>query len=156
MAIDLELLREHCQRTLEHSHFSALGQQEVGKVRDSYVKNGQRTIIVSDRVSCFDRVVGTIPFKGQVLNQLASFWFERTQHIAPNHLIKVPDPCVSVVRECKPLAVEFVMRGYLTGSTDTSIWTAYERGDRNYLWSPPTRRASTPPETTRSFADADY
>jgi phosphoribosylaminoimidazole-succinocarboxamide synthase len=83
-------------------------------------------------VSCFDRVVGTLPFKGQVLNQIAAFWFEATARIAPNHLLEVPDPNVSIVRECRPLPVEFVMRAYLTGSTSTSIWTAYARGERRY------------------------
>ena len=83
-------------------------------------------------MSCFDVVVGTLPFKGQVLNQIAAFWFEQTRAIAPNHLLSVPDPNVSVVRECRPLPVEFVMRGYLTGSTSTSIWTAYARGERSY------------------------
>jgi phosphoribosylaminoimidazole-succinocarboxamide synthase len=83
-------------------------------------------------VSCFDRVVGTLPFKGQVLNEIAAFWFEATSKIAPNHLLEVPDPNVSLVKECRPLPVEFVMRAYLTGSTSTSIWTAYARGDRSY------------------------
>jgi phosphoribosylaminoimidazole-succinocarboxamide synthase len=83
-------------------------------------------------VSCFDIVVGTLPFKGQVLNQIAAFWFETTASIARNHLIAVPDPNVSVVQECRPLPVEFIYRGYLTGSTSTSIWTSYERGERRY------------------------
>jgi phosphoribosylaminoimidazole-succinocarboxamide synthase len=87
---------------------------------------------VSDRVSCFDVVVGTIPLKGQVLNQMAAFWFEQTQEISRNHLHTVPDPSVSIVQECKTLPVEFVMRGYLTGSSSTSIWTAYEAGHREY------------------------
>jgi phosphoribosylaminoimidazole-succinocarboxamide synthase len=77
-------------------------------------------------------VVGTLPFKGQVLNEIAAFWFEKTRALAANHLLEVPDPCVSVVRECRPLPVEFVMRGYLTGSTSTSIWTIYARGERDY------------------------
>jgi len=88
--------------------------------------------VVSDRVSCFDVVVGTIPLKGQVLNQMAAFWFEQTREIARNHLRAVPDPNVSIVQECKTLPVEFVMRGYLTGSSSTSIWTAYESGSREY------------------------
>ncbi len=132
MGIDLPLLREMCSRTLERTDFTDLGERHEGKVRDSYVRGGRRTIVVSDRVSCFDVVVGTLPLKGQVLNQAAAFWFERTQHIAPNHLLEVPDPAVSLVKECRPLPVEFVYRGYLTGSTSTSIWTAYERGDREY------------------------
>jgi phosphoribosylaminoimidazole-succinocarboxamide synthase len=101
-------------------------------VRDSYVGEKRRTIVVTDRISCFDVVVGTIPLKGQVLNQLAAFWFEKTRALAPNHLIAVPDPNVSLVRELEVLPVEFVMRGYLTGVTSTSIWTAYAKGQREY------------------------
>ena len=109
-----------------------IGEREEGKVRDNYMAAGRRTIVVTDRVSCFDVVVGTIPLKGQVLNRLAAFWFEKTQALAPNHLIEVPDANVSVVRELRILPVEFVVRGYLTGVSPTSIWTAYERGERSY------------------------
>lgn len=132
MGIDIKLLDELCARTLDASEFEGLGERHVGKVRDSYVRDDRRTIVVTDRVSCFDVVVGTIPLKGQVLNQLAAFWFEKTREIARNHLIEVPDPSVSIVEECELLPVEFVYRGYLTGSTNTSIWTAYERGERTY------------------------
>jgi len=130
--IDDALLVELCESTLRETNFEGLGVRHAGKVRDSYVKDGKRTIVVSDRVSCFDVVVGTIPLKGQVLNQLAAFWFEHTRSAVPNHLLETPDPCVSIVQECDLLPVEFVYRGYLTGSTSTSIWTAYERGDREY------------------------
>jgi len=132
MGIDITLLRELCAKTLHDTNFKSLGTLHRGKVRDSYVKDGRRNIVVSDRVSCFDRVVGTIPLKGQVLNQTAAFWFHKTADIAKNHLIDVPDPCVSTVKECRLLPVEFVMRGYLTGSTSTSIWTAYDSGKRVY------------------------
>jgi phosphoribosylaminoimidazole-succinocarboxamide synthase len=132
MPVAAALLRELCSRTLERTDFEGLGRREEGKVRDSYVGEKRRTIVVTDRVSCFDVVVGTIPAKGQVLNQLAAFWFEKTRAIAPNHLIAVPDPNVSLVRELRVLPVEFVMRGYLTGVTSTSIWTAYQRGDEFY------------------------
>ena len=132
MTIDPQTLASLCETTLKETRFEGLGERHPGKVRDSYVRGDRRTIVVSDRVSAFDRVVGTIPLKGQVLNLLAAFWFEKTRSAAPNHLIEVPDPAVSIVQECQPLAVEFVMRGYLTGSTSTSIWTAYERGDRVY------------------------
>ncbi len=132
MGIDITLLRDLCRNTLDSTDFEGLGEKHVGKVRDSYVKGDQRTIVVSDRVSAFDVVLDTIPLKGQVLNQLAAYWFETTRDVAPNHLLSVPDPNVSIVKECKLLPVEFVMRGYLTGSTSTSIWTAYERGDRSY------------------------
>ena len=132
MGVDPRLLHEQCERTLEHTEFTGLGRLETGKVRDSYIGDGRRTIVVSDRVSCFDVVVGTLPFKGQVLNQVAAFWFEHTKELAKNHLLEVPDPSVSIVQECRPMAVEFVYRGYLTGSTNTSIWTAYDRGERTY------------------------
>lgn len=132
MGIDVELLRELCGKTLERTDLGGLGERIEGKVRDGYRRDGQRVLVTSDRVSCFDVVVGTIPLKGQVLNQLAAFWFEKTRPIAPNHLVEVPDPNVSVVREAEMLPVEFVMRGFLTGSSPTSIWTAYERGDRRY------------------------
>ena len=132
MGIDFGLLRDQCDRTLDRTDFSKLGELETGKVRDNYVAGERRFIVASDRVSCFDVVVGTLPFKGQLLNQLAAFWFEHTQEIARNHLLEVPDPNVSIVQECETLPVEFVYRAYLTGSSSTSIWTAYERGEREY------------------------
>jgi len=132
VGVDEGTLRAQCDRTLERTDLAGLGRREEGKVRDSYVGGGRRVIVVTDRVSCFDRVVGTLPFKGQVLNQVAAFWFERTRDVAPNHLIAVPDPNASVVRECRALPVEFVMRAHLTGVTSTSIWTAYARGERSY------------------------
>ncbi|MCL4684122.1 phosphoribosylaminoimidazolesuccinocarboxamide synthase [Myxococcota bacterium] len=132
MSIDPDLLREQCARTLEHSDFPALGVKHEGKVRDSYVRDGRRTIVVTDRVSAFDVVLGTIPFKGQVLNQIAAFWFDRTGDVAPNHVLSVPDPNVTVGRECRLVPIEFVVRGHLTGVTNTSIWTAYDRGERVY------------------------
>lgn len=128
----MTLLRDLCERTLQRTDLEGLGRRIEGKVRDSYVGDGVRTIVVTDRVSCFDVVVGTIPLKGQVLNQIAAFWFDRTETVAPNHLISVPDPNVSVVREVEILPVEFVYRGYLTGVTSTSIWTTYEGGGREY------------------------
>jgi phosphoribosylaminoimidazole-succinocarboxamide synthase len=132
MPVDRTVLIEQCGRTLERTEFTGLGRRIEGKVRDSYVQQGQRVMVTTDRISCFDVIVGTIPFKGQILNQLAAFWLERTRGIAPNHLLEVPDPNVSLVRECRPLAVEFVFRAYLTGVSLTSIWSAYERGDRVY------------------------
>ncbi len=133
---DLTLLRDQCERTLERTDLPALGRREEGKVRDNYVSGKRRFIIVTDRLSCFDVVVTTLPFKGQVLNEMACFWFEKTRALAANHLIDTPDPNVSRVRECRPLAVEFVHRAHLTGSSPTSIWTAYERGERVYCGHP--------------------
>ena len=132
MAIDDALLQELCRKTLDGTDFDGLGTRSVGKARDSYVKKDKRTIIVTDRVSCFDIVVGTIPLKGQILNQIAAFWFEKIDKVVPHHFQSMPDPCASTVWECQLLPVEFVVRGYLTGSTSTSIWTSYQRGERNY------------------------
>jgi phosphoribosylaminoimidazole-succinocarboxamide synthase len=125
-----DLIRAQLAKTLEKTDFPELGSKYVGKVRDCYSKNGQRTIVVTDRISAFDVVLGTIPFKGQVLNQIAAYWFESTRQIASNHVISVPDPTVMVAAECQLLPVEFVMRAYLTGVTTTSIWYHYEKGGR--------------------------
>ena len=108
----------------------AWGEPEHGKVRDSYLRNGRRILITSDRVSAFDRVLGLIPFKGQVLNQLSAWWFANTAAVARNHLLDVPDPNVMIVKDAQPLPVEIVVRGYITGVTKTSLWYLYEHGDR--------------------------
>ena len=129
--IDTEILRAALGRTLERTSLDALGNKYEGKVRDNYTTaDGRRIIVVTDRISAFDRVLGTLPLKGQVLNQLAAFWFETTRDVAPNHVISVPDPCVLIARECTPLPVEMVMRAYVTGVTSTSIWTHYQKGER--------------------------
>ena len=94
--------------------------------------NGKRLIITTDRISAFDRVLCSLPFKGQVLNEISTFWFEQTKKIIKNHLISVPDPNVMVVHECKPYPVEMVVRGYITGVTTTSAWYNYEGGVRNF------------------------
>lgn len=125
-------LHAELQRPLRETNFTRLGEREVGKVRDSYKQPGQRILVTTDRISAFDCVLGTIPFKGQVLNQLAAFWFELTRTIAPNHVIAVPDPNVMVVTECDQLPVEMIVRGYITGVTKTSLWYNYEHGVRNY------------------------
>jgi phosphoribosylaminoimidazole-succinocarboxamide synthase len=131
-------LRAQLRHTLDHTPWEAIGGRALprydGKVRDCYIdaERGERIIVVTDRLSAFDAVVGTIPSKGQVLNQLATFWFEHTKHIAPNHMLRVPDPNVMIARECDPLPVELVMRAYLTGVTSTSIWKAYEKGERTF------------------------
>jgi phosphoribosylaminoimidazole-succinocarboxamide synthase len=130
--IPIETIQAQLGKTLDRTSFHELGNKYEGKVRDCYTLDGRRTIVVSDRISAFDVVLGTIPFKGQVLNRMAAFWFEATANLAPNHVVNVPDPNVMVARECKPLPVEFVMRSYLTGVTTTSIWYAYERGAREF------------------------
>lgn len=112
--------------------FAALGKHYSGKVRENYTRNGERLIVVTDRISAFDVVLGTIPLKGQVLNGLAQHWFTATADLFPNHMLAVPDPQAMRVVECRPIPVEFVVRGYLTGVSDTSIWRAYERGEREF------------------------
>jgi phosphoribosylaminoimidazole-succinocarboxamide synthase len=133
-----DILHAQLGRTLEATPFRTIRGQALerydGKVRDCFLDRarGERIIVVTDRLSAFDAVVGTIPFKGQVLNQLAQFWFDKTSLIAPNHMLRVPDPNVMIARECEPLPVELVMRAYLTGVTSTSIWKAYEAGARTF------------------------
>ena len=107
-------------------------QYRRGKVRDMYLLADKRILITTDRQSAFDHVLGTIPLKGQVLNRIASYWFDQTADLAPNHVIAVPDPNVTVARELEMLPVEIVVRRYLTGSTDTSVWTHYDRGVRSF------------------------
>ncbi|MGC9467661.1 MAG: phosphoribosylaminoimidazolesuccinocarboxamide synthase [Anaerolineae bacterium] len=103
----------------------------TGKVRESFtLPDRRRLLVTTDRLSAFDVVLAALPFKGQVLNQLSAFWFERTADIVPNHLLDVPDPNVSLVEECLPLPVEVIVRGYITGSTKTSLWTLYAAGNR--------------------------
>lgn len=110
-----------------------LGVHSSGKVRESYAKDGIRTLIVSDRISAFDVVLGTIPCKGQVLNQLAAHWFGLAEKAGlPTHFLDTPDPNVTRAIECTPLPVEMVMRAYLTGVTSTSIWRHYELGKRTF------------------------
>ncbi len=131
-------LRAQLQDPLAGTPWTTIGGRALpkyeGKVRDCYIDRdaNERIIVVTDRLSAFDAVVGLIPSKGQVLNQLAQFWFEQTATIAPNHMLRVPDANVMIARECEPLPVELVMRSYLTGVTSTSIWRAYEQGARTF------------------------
>ena len=130
--VDEGTLRRALEHTLDATDFPALGAKYEGKVRDNYTRDGKRMIVVTDRISAFDRVLGTLPFKGQVLNRLAAYWFEQTREVAPNHFIAIPDPNVLACIECEPLLVEMVVRAYVTGSTSTSIWTHYASGARSF------------------------
>ncbi len=130
-----DAIRGHLDRTLFKVELpSSFGERYQGKVRDCYIDAaaGRRVIIATDRISAFDRVLGTIPFKGQVLNQLSAWWFQKTAAIAPSHFIASPDPAVTVAHEAAPLRVEIIVRAYMTGVTTTSIWYNYERGVRNF------------------------
>lgn len=131
------ITREQIQSQLDNCLLEAKFPQwesryKRGKVRDMYLLENHRVLITTDRQSAFDHVLGTIPLKGQVLNRIAQYWFEQTQDIAPNQIISVPDANVTVARELDILPVEVVVRKYLTGSSDTAIWTHYDRGVRDY------------------------
>lgn len=102
-----------------------------GKVRDNYdLADGRRIIIASDRLSAFDRILAAIPLKGQVLTGTARYWFDATADLCPNHVLDYPDPNVVVGRRLDILPVEVVVRGYLAGTTGTSILTLYNEGRR--------------------------
>ena len=117
-------------KLLQSIDIFGLGTKHQGKVRDYYQAKGKRILITTDRISAFDRVLGYIPYKGQVLNQLSAFWFEKTSDIVANHAIDIPHPNVTVARDAKPFPVEMVVRGYITGVTSTALWYAYARGER--------------------------
>lgn len=130
---------------LKETNFNFLGKKKTGKVRDIYEPStnssgssqagpgrGSLIFISTDRHSSFDRIIAHIPHKGQVLNQVSAWWFEQTKDIVPNHVLAVPDPNVTVGKKCILVPVEAVMRGYLTGVTDTAIWTRYSSGQREF------------------------
>jgi phosphoribosylaminoimidazole-succinocarboxamide synthase len=118
-------------RTLPHARIPELPHPYFGKVRDCYdLENNTRLLITTDRLSAFDQILAVIPWKGQVLTQLARYWFEKTADIAPNHVISYPDPNVVLGRRLTILPVEIVVRGYLAGTTSTSILTQYSKGLR--------------------------
>jgi phosphoribosylaminoimidazole-succinocarboxamide synthase len=124
-------LREALPLALAEVSLPGLGERRQGKVRDIYsLGDGRRLLVTTDRLSAFDRVLGLVPYKGQVLNQLSAWWFEATRDVVPHHLLSLPDPNAAVVRECQALPVEIVVRGYITGVTTTSLWYHYRRGVR--------------------------
>ncbi|MEY4670077.1 MAG: hypothetical protein RL518_2776 [Pseudomonadota bacterium] len=111
--------------SLQETNFTWIGERYVGKVRDSYVRDGTRVLIATDRLSAFDRVITTVPGKGQVLTQLAKYWFDRCASVVENHVLAVPDPCVMIGREVSIVPVEVVVRGYVAGSA----WRDYVAGN---------------------------
>jgi phosphoribosylaminoimidazole-succinocarboxamide synthase len=116
---------------LVDAEFKELPNFYRGKVRDAYdLPDGRRLLIATDRQSAFDQVLAAVPYKGQVLTQTARYWFEVTEEICPNHVVDYPDPNVAAVKKLDMLPIEMVVRDYLTGSTETSIWPMYERGER--------------------------
>ena len=105
-----------------------------GKVRENFTlpDKSQRVLLTTDCVSVYDHVVGTVPFKGQVLDEIAHWWFEKTKTVVPDHVIYLKDSTITLAHECEPFPVEMVVRAYLTGTSDTSIWTAYAEGKREF------------------------
>ena len=126
-----ERIKAEINNTLTSTNLST-GIKKTGKVRDQYNLGNQMALVTTDRQSAFDRVLASIPFKGQVLNLTSAWWFDQTKEIIPNHIINIPDPNVTLAKKCKVFPIEFVVRGYITGSTSTSLWTVYNKGDREY------------------------
>jgi len=124
-------INKNLTNTIQDTNIDAPN-KKVGKVRDAYFLDNKVVMISTDRQSAFDRVLAAIPYKGAVLNSVSAWWFKKTEHLFPNHLISTPDPNVSIVEKCTVFPVEFVVRGYITGTTDTSLWTVYNNGDREY------------------------
>ena len=129
--MDIELLRARAHLVLRDATIPELPNHYSGKVRDNYdLPDGRRVLIATDRLSAFDRILCAVPFKGQVLTQTARFWFEATADLCPNHVLEYPDPNVVIGRRLDILPVEVVVRGYLAGTTGTSVLTMYNAGQR--------------------------
>jgi phosphoribosylaminoimidazole-succinocarboxamide synthase len=120
------------KQILRATNLPELGERLEGKVRDIYLRAHEVVLVATDRHSSFDRIIAHIPGKGEVLNRLSAYWFEQTKDIVPNHVLAVPDPNVTVAKRCAPLPIEAVMRGYLSGVTGTSLWTRYQKGERDF------------------------
>jgi len=130
--MDKSTIEQNINNVIVETNFKGLGQKEIGKVRDTYVKDDKIILITTDRQSAFDRILAAIPFKGQVLNQTSAWWFEQTKNIIPNFVLEIPDPNAVVGKKCEVFPFEVVVRGYLTGSTDTSVWINYQKGVREF------------------------
>ncbi len=108
-----------------------LREKWTGKVRDIYPLDDQKVLLVTtDRLSAFDRILGTVPFKGQVLNQLTGWWLENTTDIVANHMISQPDPNAMLCHRAEAFSIEVIVRGYITGVTKTALWYRYNLGER--------------------------
>lgn len=129
-------IEEAMSNCITESHLNdtipSLGPKIRGKVRDIYEAGDYMVLVTTDRQSAFDRVLASVPFKGQVLNQTSVWWFDNTKHITENAIVSAPDPNVTIAKKCTVFPVEFVVRGFMTGSTSTSLWTVYNQGVRNY------------------------
>ena len=131
MTIDLGPALSRPFTGIEAADVQDIGPVVRGKVRDVVDLGDRLALIATDRLSAFDVVLGTVPYRGQILTQLSAWWFDRMSDLVPNHLVEVPDPNVTIARKCRPLPVEVVVRGRLTGSTGTALWTLYAAGARH-------------------------
>ncbi len=130
--IDPAALRAHAHRVLQDATIPELPNHYRGKVRENYdLPDGRRVMIATDRLSAFDRILCAVPFKGQVLTETARFWFDATADLCPNHVLDYPDPNVVIGQRLDVLPVEVVVRGYLAGTTGTSVLTLYRAGQRS-------------------------
>ena len=129
--INKEIIIKNINNVIKSTHFN-VGKKYSGKVRDMYFTDDKCILVSTDRQSAFDRSLGFIPFKGEILAQSSVWWFKNTRDIVKNHFITSPDPNVIIARRAKVLPIEFVVRGYITGSTSTSLWTHYKNGSRDY------------------------
>lgn len=134
--IDPSRIRPFLTNMIQQTDFLGLGKRYQGKVRDVYTEGDRVILISTDRQSAFDEEWCTIPLKGQALNQLSAWWFEKVKDVMPTHVIEVPDPNITVAKRLKMVKVEVVVRAYLTGSTSTSAWVNYKNGVRNFCGNP--------------------
>ncbi|MBI4250060.1 phosphoribosylaminoimidazolesuccinocarboxamide synthase [Candidatus Uhrbacteria bacterium] len=103
-----------------------------GKVRDIYDQGDTLKIVTTNRLSAFDRIICEVPSKGAALNSISAWWFEKTAHIIPNHCLATPEPNIMIVKKCRAIPLEIVVRGYITGTTDTSMWVKYCKSEREF------------------------
>jgi phosphoribosylaminoimidazole-succinocarboxamide synthase len=130
--MDKEVIMQHLDSVLESTDFKGIGEKYKGKVRDVYGQADKLILVATDRYSAFDRNLALIPFKGQVLTQISLFWFDKTKDIIQNHVLDNPDPNVVVGKKCTMIPIEVIVRGFITGVTDTAMWTIYQKGQRDF------------------------
>jgi len=130
--LPIELISEQLKFALDETNLPKLGKKYTAKVRDVYSTDDKIFLIATDRQSAFDRILARVPFKGQVLTQTSVFWFKKTEDIIPNHVINVPDPNVIACKKLNVFPVEVIVRGYITGVTNTAAWAAYQKGERDF------------------------
>ncbi|MDQ5971271.1 MAG: phosphoribosylaminoimidazole-succinocarboxamide synthase [Patescibacteria group bacterium] len=130
--MNIDTIKEHINDVIKETNLQGIGERKIGKVRDIYIAPDKITLVSTDRHSSFDRIIAHIPFKGAVLNQISAFWFENTKDIIQNHVVSIPDPNVLVAKKCTVIPIECIVRGYITGSTNTSMWTLYKEGQRDF------------------------